>query len=141
MNGEDCAFAMDNQCNESKRWSLHNFLIITRVASITTTMAFLFRFVIVVIALSIGIQLQLRNLGVSPVSSPIPELLPFEAPTIVDLTGKVETLGDDNNLPQPESLIPGNYKGKEYLFLSLGDGRIVRFHNDDDSWKDDFELD
>ncbi|CAJ1960308.1 unnamed protein product [Cylindrotheca closterium] len=77
-----------------------------------------------VVILAVTIQWRLYSLNLWPVANILPPLQPFPS-NDSRLTGKVEIIGK-GDLLGPESLVLGNYAGKEVLFAGLTDGRIVR---------------
>ncbi|GFH46583.1 hypothetical protein CTEN210_03057 [Chaetoceros tenuissimus] len=89
-------------------------------------------FIYAVAVLAIYIKYRLTSAGVSPVSSPLPELPNFPTKDlVVNITGKVEKL-HVHDLVGPECIIPTIHKGKELLFVSLADGRIARVTQSED---------
>lgn len=83
-------------------------------------MSILTRLATTAVALAIIIQLRLSSLGIAPISKPLPPLLPWPANPQI-LTGKLQKIGE-GDLLGPECLVLKN----GYMFMSLGDGRIVR---------------
>mmetsp|Transcript_18895 Transcript_18895/g.54460 ORF Transcript_18895/g.54460 Transcript_18895/m.54460 type:complete len:412 (-) Transcript_18895:87-1322(-) len=80
--------------------------------------------VVIVAVVAALVQYRLSATGVSPVISVLPPL-PLFPVNEATLTGKVEKIAVDD-LVGPESLISTTHNGTEYMFASLGDGRIVR---------------
>lgn len=77
------------------------------------------------ILLSIFIQLSLSSLGIAPILKELPPLEPFPQNDGV-FTNKLEKIGE-GDLVMPECLVVEDRQ----LFLSLGDGRIVKGHHED----------
>ena len=77
------------------------------------------------ILLSIFIQLRLSSLGIAPISKELPPLGPFPQNDAI-FTNKLQKIGE-GDLVMPECLVVKD----EQLFLSLGDGRIVKAYHEE----------
>lgn len=87
---------------------------------------------------AVAIQWRLHSINVWPVSAPLPPLPDFSFHDS-RLSGNIEKIGIDD-LIGPESLIvsKSSVTGKDVMFASLSDGRIVRMEEQDNdlSWTD-----
>ena len=90
-------------------------------------------------ASALFVQCRLRYLGVNPIAGTMVGGNHADLPILKSnkrLNGIVHKIGE-GDLIGPESLVVGKYKGTEYIFAALADGRIVRIEGADEDDDDD----
>jgi len=90
--------------------------------------------IVFILGLALFVQYRLQTFGIFPVPVILPELPDFpNTPSYImqNITGLVELIGE-NELVGPESIINA---GNDYLFVTLGDGRMARLQHSSDANK------